>query len=115
MYEETLFQDWLSERAEKYGKKINTARSVEMHRNKLTKWADIGYDCNAIIRHAIEVGWRGLFLPHGMEPKQQHLKASPGPLFDQVNSLVEKTKIPERSNPEYQRKAVEALRQVLAE
>lgn len=103
MYEEELFQDWLSERAEKFGKKINTERSVKMARNKLEEWGNIGYDCNAIIRHAIEVGWRGLWIPAGMVPKQKHLRPE-GALKDLAKSVGKPIPKPE-TQAEKQRKA----------
>lgn len=89
MYTEELFQDWLADRAEKFGKKINTERSVQMARNKLDEWGKIGYSCDAIITHAIEVGWRGLYLPTGMEPRQKHLRPQ-GELRDMAKAAYNK-------------------------
>ena len=105
---EELFNEFLSNRAEMFGKKINTKRSVKSLVKKLEGWRVMGYNTDAILQHAIDVGWRGLFLPQGMEPKQSHLKAPkhlPG-----VGHLIQSTRIP-RSNYAEKQKRAETVRQ----
>jgi hypothetical protein len=111
-YDEDLFQDYLTERALKFGPKINTKRSVDMIRTKLVKFHNTGFDTAAIIKHGIEVGWRSLFVPAGMEPKQKHLTA-PGPILDQAKELAKAKEIP--GPTDYGKKAAKALQQVLRE
>ena len=92
-YTEDLFQEFLLNRAEIAKKKsINTDRAVKALRKKLDGWAVMGYPCNRILNHAIEVGWRGLFLPQGIEPKQKHLKA-PKQALDLVDQIKHNTRV----------------------
>lgn len=97
---EKLFQDFLANRIEVTGKKkINTERSVESLRKKLINWHHIGFDTTVIMQHAIDVGWRGLFLPTGMEPKQKHYRAR-GEIKTVIDRIV---KAPEKSMTDRQR------------
>ena len=70
---EELFSEYLQMRLEAKLVKVNTPTSVKRLRNKLAEWELTGYNCDAILDHAIEKQWRGLFIPPGMEPKQNHL------------------------------------------
>ncbi len=73
MINEELFNEFLENRIELTKKKnINTDRSVKSLRKKLENWYNTGYNIDHILQHAIDVGWRGLFLPQGMTPKQKH-------------------------------------------
>lgn len=109
-----LLDEYLDERAKKWGAKINTERSVKMIETKLEGFHNRGYDVDTIISHGIETGWRSLFVPVGMEPRQKHLKAS-GPLFNQARAIVEKKKMPEHKATNYGRKASDALKAILDE
>lgn len=106
------FEGFLAQRIEAKQVKFNTERSIKIMLRKLERWHEFGYDITVIIAHCTEKQYRGLYLPPNIEPRQTHLKASQGPLFDQVQTLKEKTKVPE-SNPEKGRKALNALQSVL--
>lgn len=85
---EELFQDFLANRIEISGrKKINTQRAIESLRGKLLGWHYTGFDTSAILQHAIDVGWRGLFLPPGLEPKQRYHKPV-GKIKTAVDSII---------------------------
>ena len=74
MINEELFRDFLQNRVEITGKKkINTDLAVQKLRKKLEGWEITGFNIDHIIEHAIEQGWRGLFLPHELVPKQRHI------------------------------------------
>ena len=78
LWDEKLFDTFLANRLETTGKKkINTDSAVELLRSKCVKWHNIGYNVDAILENAIELGWQGLYLPKGMEPRQTHAKAAP--------------------------------------
>ena len=94
MYSEDLLNEWLEERAIKFGKKINTERSVKAARKKLEGWHNTGHNTDAIIEHAIEMGWRGLFLPKGFEPSQERLRAIQGNVSRIAKDLVSQARIP---------------------
>jgi hypothetical protein len=94
MFSEDLFNEWLEERAIKFGKKINTERSVKAARKKLEGWYNQGHNCDAIIEHAIEMGWRGLFLPTGFTPSQERLRAIQGNVSRIAKDLVSQARIP---------------------
>ena len=70
--EQEAWADFLQMRIEAKHVKKNTDVSVKRLIKKLTGWHLSGFDTNVIIEHAIEKQWRGLYLPPGMEPKQQH-------------------------------------------
>lgn len=119
MYDEDLFQEFLKERERISPKKkrVNTDRAVKMLRTKLETFYHEGYDCDLIIRRSLGENesnspWLGVFRPKGVEPKQRPLKPK-GRLKEMVDSCYKKP--PKPANPEHQRKAVEALRQILAE
>ena len=84
-----LFDEYLQMRLEAKLVKVNTPTSVKRLRNKLAEWEKTGYNCDAILDHAIEKQWRGLYIPPGMEPKQNHKSA---PLFAQ--DLAKKLRMP---------------------
>ena len=106
-----LFEAYLDERNKKWPR-INTERSVNMIITKLEGFHNQGYDIDAIIKHGTEVGWRSLFVPVGMEPRQKHLKAA-GPLFDQARQLAKSKQIPQHKASDYGRKASDALKAIL--
>ena len=113
-YDEELFQEFLANRAEAHGKKINTERSVKGQRKKLDGWHENGYNCNAIIQHAIDVGWRGLYLPQGFQPKKREPLRPPRERQDLISSLVRDTKLPPVVNNEQtKRRAHEAREEIL--
>lgn len=94
LWDEELFDQFLANRIEVTKKKnINTVLSVQRLRKKCVEWHNMGYNVNAIIGHAIDVGWRGLFLPTGMEPRQSHLKAG-GALAPMVSQVSSKHRMP---------------------
>ena len=93
LWDEDLFDAFLANRLEIVKKPINTERAVKSLRKKLIEWHNIGYNINAILQHAIDVGWRGLFIPTGMEPRQSHLKPS-GKLSTMVDQVSRKHRMP---------------------
>jgi len=102
---ELLFQEFLANRIEVTGKKkINTDRAVKSLRKKIHKWEVIGYNVDAILQHAIDLGWRGLFLPKGMEPRQKHLQPHKS-VQGAIDGLVKHTAIPK---PNYAQKHAHA-------
>ncbi len=115
MYSEPLFQEFLDNRASMahQGKRINTKRAVEMLRKKLEIFNNEGYSCNLILENSIEAGWRSVFRPKGVEPRQKPLKA-PREIMKQVKGINNKIP-PAHANRAKQRAAVEAMRQVLEE
>ena len=92
---EELFQEFLAMRIEAKLVKVNTPTSVKRLRNKLAEWELTGYNCDAILDHAIEKQWRGLYLPPRMTPKQNHKSA---PLF--AKDLAKKMRIPFDPTPQ---------------
>lgn len=116
LYSEDLFQELLENRTKlsNKGKRVNTDIAIERLRKRLETFYHEGYDCDRIIETALENSWLSVFRPKDVEPKQRPLTVS-GPLFNQVSQLREKMKVPEKRTPEYGRKAIEALRQVLNE
>jgi len=97
---EELFSEFLQMRIEAKLVKVNTPTSVKRLRNKLAEWELTGYNCDAILDHAIEKQWRGLFIPPNMEPKQNHQSA---PLF--VQDLSKKMRVPrEKTEQEMNKK-----------
>lgn len=106
-----LFAAYLDERNKKWPK-VNTDRSVEMLVTKLEGFHNRGFDTDTIIRHGIETGWRSLFVPVGMEPRQKPLKAA-GPLFGQARQLAKSKQIPQHRASDYGRKASDALKAIL--
>lgn len=88
LWDEELFDGFLANRLEIVKKPINTKRAVKSLRKKCVEWHNMGYNVNAILQHAIDIGWRGLFIPTGMEPRQSHLKpgAALAPMVNQVSS-----------------------------
>ena len=70
------WEDFLANRAEIFGKKINTQTSLDRIRKKLEAWEAEGWNVNEIVEKSIENGWRGVFRPKGDAPNP-HLSAPP--------------------------------------
>lgn len=107
-----LFNDYLAMRIEAKLVKVNTQRSINGLLSKLEKWYHMGYNIDAILEHATELQWRGLWMPKGFEPSQRHLKSDL--LSNTVKDLVNAKRLPPpKSSVEKQRAADEARRRAL--
>jgi hypothetical protein len=107
-----LFEQLLARRKETAKKKnINSPLAVTKLLNRLQKQYYESWPIDAMLEQAIAGGWLWTFTK-GHEQRRRPIRAA-GPLFDVVQPLVEKTKIPEPNNRG--RKALAALQSVLQE
>ena len=112
-YSEELFEEWLQMRIQAKHVKTNTPVSISRARNKLQRWGEKGYNCDAIIEHAIEKQWRGLYLPHGFEPRKNHkAHASFRPA---IEGILRNSEIPPERTPEERQQHADRQRAIARE
>ena len=103
-----LVEELLARRKETSRKKnINSPLAITKLLKRLEKQYRERWPVNAMLNEAINGGWLWTFTSNHTQREKPRL--SPGPLFDTVRPLVEKTKIPPRADPEKKRREVQAM------